>query len=252
MYINPLVGGAGWPARKIMDNTGILYGIGVGPGDPELITVKALKTISACRYVSFIAPGKNRKSVAFEIARAAMPEIESKEKIRLEIPMTSDKDLMRASHRSAFAAISEKLKAGDSVAFLSLGDVSVYSTFGYLRKLADEAGFSTRMVSGVPAFCAAAAAMNTDLVLGDQNLHVFCASDANLASFLEMKGTRVLMKGPESLPRIIKTIKEKRLDAGLVSNCGMENEVIVRPVKEMDGGESLSYYSLIIVRGEGA
>jgi precorrin-2/cobalt-factor-2 C20-methyltransferase len=238
--------------KEIMDNSGILYGVGVGPGDPELITVKALKTISACRYVSFIDPGKDRRAVAFEIARAAMPEIESKEKIRLEIPMTPDKDLMRARHRRAFAAISEKLKAGGSIAFLTLGDVSVYSTFGYLRKLAEEAGFSTRMVSGVPSFCAAAAAMNTDLVLGDQNLHIFCASDANLDSFLELKGTRVLMKGPGSLPRIIKTIKEKSLDASLISNCGMKNEVIVRSVREMDGDEGLSYYSLITIGGEEA
>jgi precorrin-2/cobalt-factor-2 C20-methyltransferase len=237
--------------KETMNNTGILYGVGVGPGDPELITVKALKTISACRYVSFIDPGKNRKAVAFEIARAAMPEIENKEKIRLEIPMTTDRNLMRARHRSAFATISEKLKPGDSVAFLTLGDVSVYSTFGYLRKLADEAGFRTGMVSGVPSFCAAAAAMSTDLVLGGQNLHVFCASDANLEPFLTLKGTRVLMKGPESLPRIIKTIKEKRLDATLISNCGMENEMIVKSVKEMDVGEHLSYYSLIITCGEG-
>ncbi|MDR2795807.1 MAG: precorrin-2 C(20)-methyltransferase [Spirochaetaceae bacterium] len=235
-----------------MNCTGILYGVGVGPGDPELITVKALKTISACRYVSFIDSGKNRKAVAYEIARAAMPEIEKKEKIHIKIPMTADKTLMRAHHSDAFNAIGESLKAGDSVAFLTLGDVSVYSTFGYLRKLANEAGFQTRMISGVPSFCAAAAAMNTDLVLGEQNLHIFCASEANLDAFLALKGTRVLMKGPGKLPHIIKTLKEKCLDAGLVSNCGMENEVIVKPVKEMNGDESLSYYSLIIMRDGGA
>jgi precorrin-2/cobalt-factor-2 C20-methyltransferase len=226
-----------------------LYGVGVGPGDPELITIKALKTISACRYVSFIDPGKNRKPVAYEIARAAMPEIETKEQIRLEIPMTSDKNLMSARHRSAFDAIRKRLDSGGSVAFLTLGDVSVYSTFGYLRKLAREAGFRTSMVSGVPSFCAAAAALNTDLVLGGQNLHIFCASDANLDAFLTLKGTRVFMKGPESLPRIIKKLKEKRLEAGLISNCGMENEVIIKSVKEM-GDEKLSYYSIIITGGE--
>jgi precorrin-2/cobalt-factor-2 C20-methyltransferase len=234
-----------------MNNTGILYGVGVGPGDPELITVKALKTISACRYVSFIEAGKNRKPVAYEIARAAMPEIAAKEQIRLEIPMTKDKALMSDSHKSAFRVINEKLAAGDNVAFLTLGDVSVYSTFGYLRKLACEAGFRTSMVSGVPSFCAAAAAMNTDLVLGEQNLHIFCASDANLDAFLALKGTRVLMKGPESLPRIIRTIKEKSLDAALISNCGMENEVIVESVKDMSD-EILSYYSLIIMGREEA
>jgi precorrin-2/cobalt-factor-2 C20-methyltransferase len=234
-----------------MNNTGILYGVGVGPGDPELITVKALKTISGCRYVSFIDPGENRKAVAFEIARAAMPEIEKKEKIRVAVPMTADKALMRTHHSCAFDAISESLKSGDSVAFLTLGDVSLYSTFGYLRKLANEAGFETRMVSGVPSFCAAAAALNSDLALGDQNLHIFYTSQANLDAFLALKGTKVFMKGPASLPYIIKTVKEKGLDASLISNCGMENEIIVKSVKEMDGDEGFGYYSLVIMGGGG-
>ncbi|MDR2802794.1 MAG: precorrin-2 C(20)-methyltransferase, partial [Treponema sp.] len=160
-----------------MKTKGVLYGVGVGPGDPELITVKALKTISACGCVSFIDSGEGRTAAAFEIARAAMPEVDKKEKIRLTIPMTSDKKLMRSHHNSAFGVIAGKLNEGADVAFLTLGDVSVYSTFGYLRKLADEAGFETRMVSGVPSFCAAAAALNRDLVLGEQNLHIFCASD---------------------------------------------------------------------------
>ncbi|MDR3355990.1 MAG: precorrin-2 C(20)-methyltransferase [Spirochaetaceae bacterium] len=235
-----------------MNNSGILYGVGVGPGDPELITVKALKTISACRYVAYIDPGKGRRAVAFEIARAAMPEIEEKERIPVTIPMTADKALMSAHHRAAFDTIGGALLGGDDVAFLSLGDISVYSTFGYLRRLAREAGFTARMVSGVPSFCAAAAALDTDLVLGERNLHVFCASDTNLDAFLSLEGTRVLMKGPESLPRILETLKERGLDAALVSNCGMENELVVRSVKGLDGTGSLSYYSLVITGGEEA
>jgi precorrin-2/cobalt-factor-2 C20-methyltransferase len=228
---------------------GVFYGVGVGPGDPELITVKALKTISACPCVSFIDPGKGRKAVAYEIARAAAPQIEQKEKIRLAISMTEDKDLMHRHHIAAFNAISEKLNAGIDVCFLTLGDVSIYSTFGYLRKIAGGAGFQTRMVSGVPSFCAAAAVLNTDLALGEQNLHIFYTGKT--ADFLALKGTRVFMKGPSARPDLIKTIKEKGLEASLVSACGMENQIVVDSVKESAMEQDFGYYSLVIIK-EGA
>ncbi|MDR0382981.1 MAG: precorrin-2 C(20)-methyltransferase [Spirochaetaceae bacterium] len=233
-----------------MNNKGILYGVGVGPGDPELVTVKALKTISACDCVAFIDPGNGRRAVAFEIARAAAPEMEQKEKLRLAIPMTADKSLMRSCHDKALALIGEKLNSGKDVCFLSLGDVSIYSTFGYLRKLAREAGFETRAVSGVPSFCAAAAALGRDLALGDQNLHIFCATETNLDASLALKGTRVFMKGPSGVPRVIKAVKEKALNAGLVSNCGMENEVIVGSLSGTDENRKFGYYSLIIIGEE--
>jgi precorrin-2/cobalt-factor-2 C20-methyltransferase len=229
-----------------MKNKGILYGVGVGPGDPDLITVKALKTISACAYVSFIDPGGGHKAVAFEIARAAFPEIGQKEKLPLEIPMTRNKEMMRSCQIAAFALIAEKLMSGSDVCFLSLGDISIYSTFGYLRKLAHEAGFETRAVSGIPSFCAAAAALNRDLALGEQNLHVFYASEENLEEFFTLKGARVFMKGPSSVPRIIKMIKERGTNASLVSNCGLENQILVKSVREMNAASEFGYYSLII------
>ncbi|MDR1257263.1 MAG: precorrin-2 C(20)-methyltransferase [Spirochaetaceae bacterium] len=235
-----------------MKDKGILYGTGVGPGDPELITVKALKTMAACDYVAFIDPGSSRRAVAYEIARAALPEIERKEKIRLDIPMTTDKAAMRSYHVRALALIAEKLNAGSDVCFLSLGDISVYSTFGYLRKLAREAGFETRAVSGIPSFCASAAALDIDLALGEQNLHIFCASDTNLDAALALGGTRVFMKGPSGMPRVIEAVKKRVLDAALVSNCGMENEILVASVRGMGECKGAGYYSLIIVRdGEG-
>ncbi|MDR1148936.1 MAG: precorrin-2 C(20)-methyltransferase [Spirochaetaceae bacterium] len=235
-----------------MKNEGILYGVSVGPGDPELITVKALKTISACTYISFIDPGKNQKAVAFEIARAALPEIEQKKQIRLTIPMTADKDIMHIHQAKAFDTIAGHLNEGANVSFITLGDVSVYSSFGYLRKLARAAGFETRMISGVPSFCAAAAALDIDLALGEQDFHIFCAPEAGLDDFLALKGTRIFMKGPSKIPRIIKKIKEKRLDAGLVSNCGMKNELVVKSLQEYDAESDLGYYSLIIVKGDEA
>jgi precorrin-2/cobalt-factor-2 C20-methyltransferase len=228
---------------------GIFYGVGVGPGDPELITVKALKTISACPCVSFIDPGRGRKAVAYEIARAAAPEIEQKEKIRLTISMTEDKALMHSHHIAAFSAISERLNSGLDVCFLTLGDVSIYSTFGYLRKIAVEAGFHTQMVSGVPSFCAAAAVLNTDLALGEQDLHIFYTGKT--AVFPGLKGTRVFMKGPSARPDLIKTIKENGLDASLVSSCGMENQIVVDSIKESDMEQEFGYYSLVIIK-EGA
>ena len=101
--------------------SGCLYSVGVGPGDPELMTLKAVKIIRNCQVLVLPAESKE-KCVAYQIVRRAIPEIEDKTTVCLVMPMTKDKDRLEKSHREGTQKVAEVLDAGKDAAFLTLGD----------------------------------------------------------------------------------------------------------------------------------
>ncbi|MDR3160526.1 MAG: precorrin-2 C(20)-methyltransferase [Spirochaetaceae bacterium] len=229
---------------------GTLYGIGVGPGDPELITVKALRIIAACDLVVFPEPEEaGTRHLAFEIARRAMPELEKREFMGLYLPMTRDAAVMRVNQEKAAQRIMEQLREGKNLAFLTLGDPSVYSTSGYLHRLVEEGGFSVRIIPGVTSFCAAAAALGEDLVRGSEALHLIPAS-GDTAEAMGLAGTRVFMKMGRSLGEIRALVEERGLGSRtrIVENCGLENQRIWKSLEELPPGEAPGYFTLIIVK----
>ena len=119
---------------------GILYGVGVGPGDPELMTVKAVRTVERCPVIALPQSGRG-ECTAYEIAKEAVPALEKKEKLLLSMPMTRDQDTLLESWREAADQIARKLDLGQDVAFLTLGDPAVYSTYLYLHRLVEKMGY---------------------------------------------------------------------------------------------------------------
>ena len=113
-----------------MNKRGVLYGVGVGPGDPELLTLKAYRTLEQCPVIA--APGRiPEETVAYRIAAAACPSLEEKERTGIEMPMTKDREVLERSHREAEERLAALLEEGRDVAFLTLGDPCVYSTYFY-------------------------------------------------------------------------------------------------------------------------
>lgn len=114
--------------------TGTLYGIGIGPGDPELLTIKAIRRIRECGVIA--VPGKTpQESVAYRIAVQAVPELEKKRLVAVHMPMTKDRTVLEACFQAAADALEPWLQAGEDVGFLTLGDVTIYSTYLYIHRL---------------------------------------------------------------------------------------------------------------------
>ena len=135
---------------------GCIYGVGVGPGDPELMTLKALRTIETCDAV--LLPVRERENCrAYQIAVQAFPHLESKETYCLDFPMTNCPEVQETALAAAYAQTAELLRAGKRLAFLVIGDPSVYATFTYLARMAQADGFPVAVVSGVTSFSACAA-----------------------------------------------------------------------------------------------
>ena len=118
---------------------GTFYGVGVGPGDPELITLKAVRAIERCPVIA--APEtRGEKTLALDIARGAV-DLTGKTILRMQFLMTRDKQALEESHRRQARQIMEHLDAGRDVAMLNLGDVSIYSTFSYILEIVLEQGY---------------------------------------------------------------------------------------------------------------
>ena len=226
---------------------GIFYGVGIGPGDPELITRKAVRILESCLVIAAPQTGGER-TLALEIARQAA-DLSGKTIVTLPFAMSRDREKQRAAHEAAVEAIVPHLREGRDVAMLNLGDVSIYATYGYLMGLIQEQGFETEMIPGVPSFCAAAARLGISLTEMNQPLHILPAGGCAVEEELALTGTKVLMKSGKRLPQVVEALKaDGRLEkSSAVLNCGLPGEQVYRDLTELP--EDPGYFLTVIVKG---
>lgn len=223
----------------------MLYGVSVGPGDPELMTLKAARILRACTVIAVPRSGAENTLVALEIARQAVPEIESKQIIELSLPMTRDKKLLEEARDQAAKILMDLLDAGEEVACLTLGDASIYSTYMYLHSRITAKGYPAEVIPGVPSFCAAAALRGKQLTEASLPLHIVPGSYDCAEESLSWPGPKILMKSGRQLNRVKALLKEKGLleQAYLVQECGMEHEKAC-PLAQ---AEEAGYFSIVFV-----
>lgn len=224
---------------------GVLYGVGVGPGDPKLMTFRAAETICLCPVVA--APRtRNGGMTALDIARGAV-DLSGKEILPLDFAMSRDPEERARSHRAAADLLRSRLDSGASVAMLNLGDVSIYATFRYLADILEPEGYPVEMVPGVPSFCAAAAVLGVGLTDIGTQLRIV-PDGAGEPGETDPAETTVWMKSGGNLPTLLDRLAVAGLSekAMLVQNCGMPNQKVYRAIggREIEAG----YYTVVIVK----
>ena len=229
-----------------MMNKGKLWGVGGGPGDSELMTLKAVRLVNQCDVI--VVPDSKKRNVAFEIAKGAVPEIEEKEILKVHMPMIRDKEKLANAHFEAADVIGRKLDQGKSLVFLTLGDPTVYSTYYYVHKNVEKMGYECEIVPGITSFCAAAARMGVSLSEGGDGLYIMPGSYENMEKGLEVPGTKVIMKSGKSIGNVKEILVENkdRFSTMMIENCGMADEKVYGNAEEID--EDAGYFSLIIVK----
>ncbi len=236
---------------------GKLYGIGVGPGDPELMTLKAVRILKECPVIAVPISGSTageavaykiaREAVAYQIAREALPEIEGKTKLEIQMPMTRDHALLDASHQEAAKQLIRVLDQGKDAAFLTLGDPTVYSTYMYVHRLVAEAGYEAEIVSGIPSFCAAAARLGIALAERQEPIHIYPAA-YGVSEALKLPGTKVLMKAGKKLAQLSEKLEDGQ-QAYVIENCGMPGERVWKREPENRPPVPAGYFTTVIVKG---
>ena len=162
---------------------GVLYGVSVGPGDPELMTLKAVRCLEKCPVIAAPQTAGGRM-LALDIAAGAV-DMQGKTILPLDFTMARDAAVREDSYRTAVAAIETALAAGQDVAMVNLGDVSVYATAYYILERIRSDGFETVMCPGVTSFCAVAARLGRSLTRMEEPLHILPGS-ADLDSALAL------------------------------------------------------------------
>ncbi|MBW2099624.1 MAG: precorrin-2 C(20)-methyltransferase [Deltaproteobacteria bacterium] len=233
------------------NQAGTLYGIGVGPGDPDLITLKSVKILNRVDVVFAAASAKNNHSLAVSIAKPHLPE--KTPVIMLPFLMSKNEDETQAAWQNNARTIIKELEQGKDVAFLTLGDSMTYSTYGYIlahiKRLAPH--ISVQSIPGITSYQAAAARLNTPLVEGEE-------------SFLLLSGVkggdhlRQLSGKPDSVVflkayRNVKDITSALDEADMIENsvgvtkCGQPNEEIVRDIRVLNDRKP-DYWTLIMAK----
>ena len=223
---------------------GTAYGVGVGPGDPEYMTLKAIRLIKENDVIA--VPGKVAKdAVAYKIAAAVVPELADKELVPIYMPMVKDRELIDAEHKKAAKLVESYLDQGRNVVYITLGDSTIYCTFSYIQHYLEADGYPVELVAGIPSFCAAAARLNTPLTEWDEPLHVLPAVH-KLEDDLALGGNYVLMKSASQMSKVKDMLRRSSRKAVMAENCTMENEKLYRSIDEIP--DDAGYFSLIIAK----
>lgn len=214
-----------------MAKKGKLIGIGVGPGDTELLTLKAARVLKTVPVVFSPKSSKEKESIALSIVRPILEEREDYKRLMLVapiFPMIENKEELEKIWTSASEMIAQYLDSGRDVAFITLGDPSIFSTYSYVqKKLIDD--YEIETIPGITSFTACAAARNKALVEQNDILTVVPKIDDRLEQVIDYSDSVVLMKASRNTSELEETIEAKNRPKEIysVQNCTRENEKIV-------------------------
>lgn len=228
--------------------TGKLYAVGVGPGDPELLTLKAVRVLKEVQAVAVPRGREEGESIALGIIGNKV-DLKGKEIIELHFPMV--KNLSPGHLKSQAEAVIKILQSGKDTAFVTLGCPTLYSTFFHLMEsiLKLDRTVKTEIIPGISSVNASSARAGISLALSGEKVAIVPAIYAGgLKPILKEFDSVVLMKAGSAIPAIRKALSEAGLldNAVLVSRAGFPDEVIT-PLAMLNE-DKLSYFSTIIVR----
>lgn len=244
---------------------GKIYGVGVGPGDPELMTLRACRLIREHNRIAVPVTAEKspclswdetnsdpRKSTAYQIAVRAVPELADKKITGVFMPMVHDPEKMHLQHKKAASRLMEIADTGEDVVYLTLGDPTIYCSFSYLQKILEENGYAVELVSAVTSFCASAAAAGVPLILGQEELRIVSGiSEERLEKILSASDLTnkdienlVVMKAGGNVRKTASLLKARGYEVLTAVNCGMEDGKIYRSSQELP--ERTDYFTLLI------
>ncbi|HRL57716.1 MAG TPA: precorrin-2 C(20)-methyltransferase [Lachnospira sp.] len=229
---------------------GILYGIGVGSGNPKQMTLQALEIIRSCDLIVLPAVSKE-ECYAYRIVGQVCPEISDMPLLCMPFPMIKDEKKLELAHTRIYETIEDYLRRGQIVGMLTIGDPGIYSTYLYMHKRAKENGWQAEIINGVPSFCAVAAKLGISLGEKKEEIHIIPAA-YEVEDTFSYSGTCVYMKSGKRLAELLDALRSWQDKTGKiyevwgVSNCGMAQEQVYYGLDELE--KAKGYLTTVIAK----
>lgn len=229
---------------------GILYGIGVGVGDPEMLTLKAVNIFKELDVVVLPEAKQNEGSTAFEIAKEYLKK--DVELLFVEFPMLKNPEDRKKYRENNANEIKMRLDKGKKVGFLTIGDPMTYSTYVYILEYLDES-YTVKTIPGISSFLDMGSRFNIPLVMGEESLKIVSLNKKiDLREIIENNENIVFMKVSRNFERLYEVLKESGNlnNIIMVSNSGKENEKVIFDLDSVDV-ENIPYFTTMILKKGG-
>ena len=224
---------------------------GVGPGDPELLTVKAVKYIQKCPVLA-VPQGHTgvttAKSILLQaIENGAAVDLQDKLILTVDFPMTRDAAVLEEAHAAGAAAIEAQLQQGRDVALITLVCPTVYASSIYVHRRIHDDGYATEIIPGVPSFCAAAARLQQPLCEQDEPLTIIPGGRSDRKNLLSAPGSKIIMKPSGPFASLKQELQDTQqlADTTMIERCGLSGETIYH---SLDDVERTAYFSVLLVK----
>ncbi|WP_066048961.1 precorrin-2 C(20)-methyltransferase [Robertmurraya korlensis] len=230
---------------------GTLYGLGVGPGDPELITVKAFRRLKESPVIAYPKKQRGSKSYAHKIIDVYF-QPDEKEMLGLVFPMTKDPEILDRKWSETVELVWEKVQEGKDVAFVTEGDPLLYSTFIHMMRLMQERHpeVPIEVVPGISSFNGAASRLGIALADGDDHIAIVPARDdyETMKKVIQENDCVIFIKVAKVIDVMLHVLRDLDLlhKASVVTKVTSDEEIIWNAA-DLDGAE-LEYLTLMVVR----
>ncbi|MBQ2485658.1 MAG: precorrin-2 C(20)-methyltransferase [Candidatus Methanomethylophilus sp.] len=228
---------------------GKLYGIGVGPGNPDLMTLRAKELLEKAQVIAYPVKKLGEEGVALNIISQRV-DVKGKEVVELLFSMNPDDEVRKKCRAEAMEKICGLLDQGKDIAMVTLGDVAVYSTYMYIDRDIQARGYETEVVPGIPSFCHGAALARLPLMIGEESVAVVSLAkrnNENAEKVLDAVDNLVIMKAFASIPAIVEMLNKRNIplaNATVMSNIGMEDEYL----GPLDPNREYGYFTTVLIK----
>jgi len=235
-----------------------LIGIGVGPGDPDLLTVKAVKAIQNADIIMCPASKEDRPSIALSVVSSIIDKSKNQEIVKLIFPMTKDKDVLEATWKKNAKIMAEKVLLGKNVVYLTVGDPYLYSTWIYMHKDLKEnyPDMEISVIPGIVSIFTFASKVGISIAEGSEKVAIIpsCYDLSSVKEIAKHSETMVFLKDGRYFDQVITVLKEAGFPDDSIfaigQDLGTENEIIRKLTlgEVNDGTLTTKYFSILVVK----
>lgn len=234
-----------------------LIGIGVGPGDPDLLTVKAVKAIQNADVIMCPASKEDRPSIALSIVSPLIDKSKNQEIIRLIFPMTKDKDILEKTWKKNAQIMAEKVLSGKNVVYLTVGDPYLYSTWMYMHKdiQQNHPEIKISAIPGIVSIFTFASKVGVSIAEGADKVSIIpsCYDLTAVKEIAKNSETMVFLKDGRYFDQVIQLLKESGFPDDSVfaigQDLGTDNEIIKKmTLGEVDSSLTTKYFSILVIK----